>query len=122
MTGRYILPLRNSNSLMSILMQIALLFAAVARAARKFSGKKEGFVVVPVQVTNSDLVEQFRSVLEVVRAMVEQDMDLMKELRNWVILQGKRIGVEGDDGEEVRGCEERSEATGWNFSLDIFAS
>ena len=93
-------------------MQIALLFAAVARAARKFAGKKEGFVVVPVQVTNSDLVEQFRSVLEVVRAMVEQDKDLMKELRSWVIEQGKRIGEEGDDGEEVRGCEDRSEATG----------
>ncbi|GMI14727.1 hypothetical protein TrLO_g12523 [Triparma laevis f. longispina] len=74
---------------------------AVARAARKFSGKKEGFVVVPVQVTNSDLVEQFRSVLEVVRAMVEQDKDLMKELRSWVIEHGKRIGVEGDDGEEL---------------------
>ncbi|GMH85539.1 hypothetical protein TrST_g10508 [Triparma strigata] len=72
---------------------------AVARAARKFAGKKEGFVVVPVQVTNSDLVEQFRSVLEVVRAMVEQDKDLMKELRSWVIEQGKRIGVEGDDEE-----------------------
>lgn len=66
---------------------------------------------MPVQVTNSDLVEQFRSVLEVVRAMVEQDKDLMKELRSWVIEQGKRIGVEGDD-EEVRGCEDRSEATG----------
>ena len=97
---------------MSILMQLASLMAAVARAARKWAGKKEGFVVVPVQVTNSDLVEQFRSVLEVVRAMVEQDKDLMKELRSWVIEQGKRIGVEGDDGEEVRGCEDRSEAMG----------
>jgi len=66
-----------------------LIRQAFHRATRKSEGKEKGYVIVPLQMPGPDDRNEYKIVVDIVAAMVEQDTDLLKELKEWTIMRGE---------------------------------